>query len=181
MGLTRQEQGLLLKIARESIEAGLAGEEMPRPEIESATLKEKRGAFVTLKKGSRLRGCIGFIEGRKPLYETVEEMAQAAAFRDPRFSPVREDELKDLDIEVSALTPLKRIHDVGEIEVGRHGIYLVKGYHSGLLLPQVATEYGWDRTTFLKETCVKAGLPEDAWEDPDTQIFIFSATVFGEG
>ena len=181
MGLTKQEKALLLKIARKSIEAGLAGGEMSPPEIESSTLKEKMGAFVTLKKRDRLRGCIGFIEGRKPLYETVEEMAQAAAFRDPRFRPVREDELRDLDIEISALTPLRQIHDVDEIEVGRHGLYLVKGNHSGLLLPQVATEYNWDRMTFLKETCMKAGLPEDAWKDTDAQIFIFSATVFSEG
>jgi len=181
MNLTKQEKDLLLTIARKSIEAGLAGGKLPPPEIESDTLKEKMGAFVTLKKQDRLRGCIGFIDGRKPLYETVEEMAQAAAFRDSRFSPVREDELKDLEIEISALTPLKQIHDVGEIEVGRHGIYIVKGFHSGLLLPQVATEYEWDRITFLKETCRKAGLPEDAWEDADTQIFIFSAHVFSEG
>ncbi len=180
MNLTKQEKDLLLTIARKSIEAGLAGRGVSSPEIESGTLKEKMGAFVTLKKQDRLRGCIGFIDGRKPLYETVEEMAQAAAFRDSRFSPVREDELKDLEIEISALTPLKQIHDVGEIEVGRHGIYIVKGFHSGLLLPQVATEYEWDRITFLKETCRKAGLPEDAWEDADTQIFIFSAHVFSE-
>jgi len=180
MNLTQQEEDLLLKIARKSIEAGLTGSELPAPEIASDTLKEKMGAFVTLKKQGQLRGCIGVIEGRKPLYETVEEMAQAAAFRDPRFRPVREDELKDLDIEISALTPLKRTHDVDEIEVGRHGLYVVKGFHSGLLLPQVATEYNWDRITFLRETCNKAGLPGDAWKDPDTQIFIFSATVFGE-
>jgi len=107
-------------------------------------------------------------------------MAQAAAFNDPRFPPVREDELKSLDIEISALTPLKQIHDVGEIEVGRHGIYIVKGLRSGLLLPQVASEYKWDRTTFLEETCRKAGLRDDAWKDPDAQIFIFSAQVFSE-
>ncbi len=181
MSLTKQEKDLLLEIAWKSIEAGLAGGKMSHAEIESDTLKKKMGAFVTLKKQGRLRGCIGFIEGRKPLYETVEELAQAAAFGDPRFRPVGEDELKYLDIEISALTPLRQIHDVGEIEVGRHGIYLVKGSHSGLLLPQVATEYNWDRTTFLEKTCSKAGLPEDAWKDTDTQIFIFSATVFSEG
>jgi hypothetical protein len=180
MNLTKQEEDLLLEIARKSIEAGIVGGQSPLPEIESDTLKRKTGAFVTLKKGGQLRGCIGFIEGMKPLYETVKEMAQAAAFKDPRFHPVREDELKDLDIEISALTPLKQIHDVDEIEVGRHGIYLVRRFHSGLLLPQVATEYNWDKITFLKETCHKAGLPEDAWEDPETKIFIFSATVFGE-
>ncbi|TFG90762.1 MAG: AmmeMemoRadiSam system protein A [Syntrophobacterales bacterium] len=181
MNLTKQEKDLLLQIARKSIEAGLAGEKMSPPETESETLREKMGAFVTLKTEGRLRGCIGFIEGRKPLYKTVAEMAQAAAFNDSRFRPVREEELKYLDIEISALTPLRQIRDIDEIKVGRHGIYLVKGFHSGLLLPQVATEYNWDRTTFLKETCIKAGLPEDAWKDTDTQIFIFSATVFGEG
>ena len=138
------------------------------------------GAFVTLKKQGRLRGCIGLIEGKKPLYETVEEMAQTAAFKDPRFRPVKEDEFKELDIEISALTPLRQIEDVNEIEVGRHGIYIVKGFHSGLLLPQVATEYNWDRNTFLRETCVKAGLPLNAWKDKGTKIFIFSASVFGE-
>jgi len=131
------------------------------------------GAFATLKKRGQLRGCIGLIEGRKPLHETVEEMAQAAAFKDTRFRQVTEDELDGLDIEISALTPLRQIENVNEIEVGRHGIYIVRGYHSGLLLPQVATEYNWDSDTFLSQTCVKAGLPENAWKDTDTKIFIF--------
>ena len=178
--LTKQEKELLLRIARESIESGFAGGEIPRFKIESSTLEKKMGAFVTLKKQGRLRGCIGLIEGRKPLYETVEEMAQAAAFRDPRFSPVKDDELEGLDIEISALTPLRQIEDVREIEMGRHGLYIVKDFHSGLLLPQVATEYDWDRATFLRETCAKACLPQDAWRDEDTKIFIFSASVFGE-
>ena len=181
MNLTKEEKGLLLAIARESIEAGVIGQKVSRREVAADFLKEKTGAFVTLKKHERLRGCIGFIRGEKPLYETVEEMAQAAAFRDPRFGPVQKGELDDLAIEISVLTPLEEIHDVGEIEVGRHGIYLVKGFHSGLLLPQVASEYNWDRTTFLRETCHKAGLPQDAWEDPDAKIYIFSATVFSEG
>ena len=178
--LTRQEQELLLRIARKSIEAGFSGGDMPHFDIESSTLKRKMGAFVTLKKRGQLRGCIGLIEGRKPLHETVEEMAQAAAFKDTRFRQVTEDELDGLDIEISALTPLRQIENVNEIEVGRHGIYIVRGYHSGLLLPQVATEYNWDSDTFLSQTCVKAGLPENAWKDTDTKIFIFSASVFGE-
>ncbi|MEA3486148.1 MAG: AmmeMemoRadiSam system protein B, partial [Thermodesulfobacteriota bacterium] len=178
--LTKQEKGLLLRIARESIESGFAGGEMPRLKIESTTLEKKMGAFVTLKKQGWLRGCIGLIEGKKALHETVEEMAQAAAFKDPRFRPVKENELEGLDIEISALTPLRQIEDVSEIEVGWHGIYIVKGFHAGLLLPQVATEYNWDRDTFLRETCAKAGLPQDAWKDKDTKIFIFSASVFGE-
>ena len=178
--LTKQDKDLLLRIARESIESEFAGGEMPRFKIESSALEKKMGAFVTLKKQGRLRGCIGLIEGKKPLYETVEEMAQTAAFKDPRFRPVKEDEFKELDIEISALTPLRQIEDVNEIEVGRHGIYIVKGFHSGLLLPQVATEYNWDRNTFLRETCAKAGLPPNAWKDGDAKIFIFSASVFGE-
>jgi hypothetical protein len=138
------------------------------------------GAFVTLKKHGQLRGCIGFIEARKPSYETVRDMAQAAAFSDPRFSPVTQKEFEDLKIEISILTPLKKISDINEIEVGKHGLYIIKGFNSGLLLPQVATEYSWDRVTFLKETCRKAGLPFDAWKDKDAKIFIFSADVFGE-
>jgi len=105
-------------------------------------------------------------------------MAEAAAFRDPRFSPVKEKELPELDIEISVLTPLKRIKDVNEIQVGTHGIYIKKGWSSGLLLPQVATEYGWDRQTFLDHTCQKAGLPSTAWKEKDTEIYIFSADIF---
>ncbi|MBW2649031.1 MAG: AmmeMemoRadiSam system protein B [Deltaproteobacteria bacterium] len=178
--LTKQDKNQLLRIARKSIESGFAGGEIPYSKIESGALEKKMGAFVTLKKQGRLRGCIGLIEGRKPLHETVEEMAQAAAFKDPRFRPVKKDELEGLDIEISALTPLRQIEDVSEIEVGRHGIYIVSGFHSGLLLPQVATEYNWDRDTFLRETCAKADLPQDAWKDKNTKIYIFSATVFSE-
>lgn len=178
--LTKRDEDLLLKRARRSIETGLDGETMPPVEKISEAQEEKMGAFVTLKKHGRLRGCIGFIEGRKALHETVEEMARAAAFRDPRFRPVTRDELDDLNIEISVLTPLRRIRNIDEIEAGKHGIYVVKGFHSGLLLPQVAAEYNWDRITFLRETCGKAGLPGDAWKDKDTAIFIFSARVFGE-
>jgi len=178
--LTQQDKDLLLRVARKSIESGFAEETPSRLATESTIMDERVGAFVTLKKRGRLRGCIGFLEGKTPLYETIEKMAQAAAFEDPRFPPVKNDELADLDIEISVLTPLIQIRDVGEIEVGKHGIYIVKGFHSGVLLPQVATEYNWDRITFLRETCNKAGLPQDAWKDADTKIFIFSASVFGE-
>ncbi len=105
-------------------------------------------------------------------------MAEAAALSDPRFAPLSVEELKDIDIEISALTPLRKIEDVQEIEVGVHGIYIEKGFFSGLLLPQVATEYGWDRTTFLEHTCYKAGLPRNAWKEKDTNIYIFSADIF---
>lgn len=178
-GLTAEEKEALLRIARESIRAELEGKTLPKTG-EQGALEEKRGAFVSLKKRGRLRGCIGFIEARKPLARTVEEMAVAAAFQDPRFSPLRREELKDLHLEISVLTPLHRIDDVSEIEVGTHGLYIRKGGRSGLLLPQVATEWRWDRDTFLRETCCKAGLAPDAWRDPETEIYVFAADVFGE-
>jgi AmmeMemoRadiSam system protein A len=105
-------------------------------------------------------------------------MAQAAAFEDPRFSPVREEEVDQLEIEISVMTPLKRIRDLNLIEVGKHGLVIKFGYNSGLLLPQVATEYGWDRDTFLQQTCLKAGLPPKSYQDPETEIYTFSAEVF---
>jgi AmmeMemoRadiSam system protein A len=179
MGLTDDEKQALLQIARASIQAELAGKKPPAAKGQGA-LEEKRGAFVSLKKRGRLRGCIGFIEARKPLAKTVEEMAIAAAFQDPRFEPLKKEELKDLRLEISVLTPLRKTTDVGQIEVGTHGLYVRKGGCAGLLLPQVATEYGWDRDTFLKETCCKAGLAPDAWCDPETEIYLFSADVFGD-
>ena len=179
MGLTDDEKQALLRIARASIEAELEGKKPPATK-RLGILEEKRGAFVSLKKRGHLRGCIGFIEAKTPLAKTVEEMSIAAAVRDPRFPPLRKGELKDVQLEISVLTPLRRISDVAEIEVGTHGLYIRKGGRAGLLLPQVATEYGWDRGTFLKETCRKAGLGPDAWRDPETEIYLFSADVFGE-
>jgi AmmeMemoRadiSam system protein A len=179
MGLTNDEKQALLRIARASIEAELGGTKPPAAKGQG-TLGEKRGAFVCLKKRNHLRGCIGFIEAKTPLAKTVEEMSVAAAFRDPRFPPLKKEELKEVQLEISVLTPLRRIDDTGEIEVGTHGLYIRKGGCAGLLLPQVATEYGWDRGTFLKETCRKAGLGPDAWRDPETEIYLFSADVFGE-
>jgi AmmeMemoRadiSam system protein A len=125
-----------------------------------------------------LRGCIGHIRADHPLHATIKDMAIAAAFEDPRFSPLSRKEFDKIDIEISVLTPFKRITDINAIEVGKHGIYIVKGFYSGLLLPQVATEYGWDRVAFLEHTCNKAGLPKDAWKEKDTEIYLFSADVF---
>ena len=136
------------------------------------------GAFVCLKTKGELKGCIGHIRGQMPLDETVKQMALEAAFHDPRFLPVDESEWMDTDIEISVLTPMKRISDIDEIKVGVHGIYVEKGVDSGLLLPQVATEYGWDRQVFLEYACIKAGLPRDAWKSKETRIYIFSADVF---
>jgi len=178
LGLSEEEKRILHQIAKTVIENRTKGKPVPEFKIDSPLLKENWGAFVSLHKRGQLRGCIGYIEGRGPLHKTIEEMAEAAAFRDPRFSPVTERELPELDIEISVLTPLQRISDVNEIEVGKHGIYIKKGWYSGLLLPQVATEYGWDRKTFLEHTCQKAGLPSNAWKDKETEIYIFSADIF---
>ncbi|MFA4911892.1 MAG: AmmeMemoRadiSam system protein B [Desulfobacteria bacterium] len=180
LGLNKEEKKTLLSIAKTAIECRVKNQNLPKFDIRSDTLREKRGAFVTLHKHGSLRGCIGNIHGNKPLYITIEEMAIASAFNDPRFKPVTEGEIKDLDIEISVLTPLRKIDNVEDIQVGKHGIYIEKGYYSGLLLPQVATEYRWDSTTFLEQTCNKAGLPKSAWKDKDTRIYIFSADIFSE-
>jgi AmmeMemoRadiSam system protein A len=179
MVLTEKEKNVLIDIVKKTIQCKVDGKKPPEFQIESETLKEKRGAFVTLKKDGHLRGCIGHIEAKRPLYKTIEDMAIASAFSDPRFPPLEHDELERLVLEISVLTPLMIIKDIGEIEVGVHGIYIVKGYRSGLLLPQVAAEYKWDRLTFLKETCYKARISPEAWKDKDTKIYIFSANVFG--
>ena len=178
LGLNEEEKKTLHQIAKTVIENKAKGKAVPDFKVESPTLRENRGAFVTIHKRGQLRGCIGYIEGQGPLHKTIERMAEAAAFKDPRFTPVKENELPELELEISVLTPLKRITDVNEIQVGKHGIYIVKGMWAGLLLPQVATEYGWDRQTFLEHTCQKAGLPSNAWKEKDTEIYIFSADIF---
>ncbi|MHC1744080.1 MAG: AmmeMemoRadiSam system protein B [Syntrophobacteraceae bacterium] len=180
LGLSREEKETLLTLARQTIEARCQGKPAPKPEAASPRLKEPRGAFVTLHKKGELRGCIGHIVGARPLVESVAEMAEAAAFQDPRFSSVRTEEVRELEIEISALTPMQRISDPKEVEIGRHGLYMKRGGRSGLLLPQVATEQGWDRTQFLESTCRKAGLDRDAWKDASTEIYIFSADIFRE-
>jgi AmmeMemoRadiSam system protein A len=178
MELTEREKAVLLDIAKNAIAAKINNLEMPEIKIDSDNLKLKRGAFVTLKKQGHLRGCIGYIKAYKPLWETVQEMAVAAAFNDPRFPSLKPEEVRHLTFEISVLSPFKRVKDIKEIEVGKHGLYMVNGLRSGLLLPQVATEYGWNRETFLKETCYKAGLSPDSWRDGETEIYIFSADYF---
>ncbi|MEI6608361.1 MAG: AmmeMemoRadiSam system protein A [Deltaproteobacteria bacterium] len=180
MELTKKEKDSLLDMAKKTIAAKVNNKEMPKFKVDSATLKEERGAFVTLKKHGHLRGCIGYIKAVQPLWETVHEMALAAAFHDPRFPSLKPEELKELTFEISVLSPLQRVKDISEIQVGKHGLYIVCGSNSGLLLPQVASEYGWDRETFLKETCGKAGLQPSAWQDQETEIYIFSADYFSD-
>jgi AmmeMemoRadiSam system protein A len=180
MHLSTADQELLFRVARESIQAYLKGQPDPLPPDPSPILAQPMGVFVTLTRHGRLRGCIGYLEALKPLLTAVQELAVAAGFRDPRFPPLREEELADLKMEISILSPMRQIKDVEEIQVGRDGIYLERGPSRGLLLPQVATDCGWDRLTFLRQTCGKAGLPPDAWEDPATKIYVFSADILHE-
>ena len=177
--LTKKEQKELLKIARETIVAFVTTGKPPAFVTASKGLQAENGCFVTIKQHGQLRGCIGNFVSDQPLYRLVQEMAVSAATRDPRFYPMKQQDLTSFDLEISVLSPLKLASSVDEILVGIHGIYLVRGSYRGVLLPQVATEYGWDRDTFLKHTCLKAGLPENAWKK-DCQIYIFSALVFGE-
>jgi AmmeMemoRadiSam system protein B/AmmeMemoRadiSam system protein A len=179
-GPSAAEKKTLIGIARKTIEAQLAGG--PGPKFEGLTeyLKQPGAAFVTLEKHGRLRGCIGLTAAMQPLYETVAYCALQAAFSDPRFDPVTADEMPDIRIEISILTPLQRVKSLDEIQVGRDGLMISKGMYRGLLLPQVATEYGWDRETFLRETCQKAGLPDDAYLSKDALIQKFQAIVFNE-
>jgi len=179
MELNQEEKAALLEIVKKTIAFKVGGKDMPKFKVTSETLKEKRGAFVTIKKRARLRGCIGYIKAVKPLWETVQEMAVAAALHDPRFPALKPEELPDLSFEISVLSPLRRVRDISEIEVGKHGLYMVRGYNSGLLLPQVAVEHNLDRESFLRETCYKAGLPAEAWKNTETEIYIFSADYFG--
>lgn len=178
MGLTEDEKRLLRTIALESIKSYFGYDETWDKSSLTPVLKESRGAFVTLHKDGRLRGCIGHITAHDPLAATIEMMAKAAAFEDPRFPPLSADELNAIDLEISVLTPLKLIKSIDEIKVGIHGLYMKRGHYSGILLPQVATEYGWDRETFLEHTCLKAGMPKDAWKDKETDIYIYSAEIF---
>ena len=147
---------------------------------EFESLKKDRGAFVTLNEDGRLRGCIGYTSAVQPLYETVRSVAISAALKDPRFPAVHESELPNLSYEISVLSPFHQIENIDQIEVGKHGLLIKKGSNEGLLLPQVATDNDWDKQTFIRQTCRKAGLPEDAWKDEATDIFVFSAFVFGE-
>ncbi|WP_041283866.1 AmmeMemoRadiSam system protein A [Desulfobacca acetoxidans] len=178
MQLSEQDKKTLHEIARQSIGAVLQNQSPPALTIRSPILKERRGAFVTLHLQGQLRGCIGLIQAVKPLAQAIQEMARAAAFQDPRFPPLTPREFKDVDIEISVLTPLRLIGSVDEIQVGVHGLYIEKGFHRGLLLPQVATEHHWDRDTFLQHTCLKAGLSPEAWRDPEAKIYAFSADIF---
>ena len=171
------ERQTLLRVAHHSIEAALkeSSVDMTPP---SEHLGEYRGAFTTLHLHGKLRGCIGYVFATQSLYRTVAETARSAAFDDPRFEPVSKEEAPDLKIEISVLSPLKPIAP-GELVIGKHGLVVSYGSRRGLLLPQVPVEWGWDRETFLSQTCMKAGLAPNAWQH-GAELQAFTAEVFGE-
>jgi AmmeMemoRadiSam system protein A len=180
--LNDQQRQTLLSLARESIRSIHQGR-VPElnPEDFDETLRRPAGAFVTLHTNDGdLRGCIGSIRAVEPLFRAVSSSAISAAFRDPRFDPVHPEELERLHLEVSVMGPIERISGPADIEVGRDGLIISNGRHAGLLLPQVATEQGWDAETFLDHTCRKAGLPPGSWRHESTRIERFSAEVFSE-
>lgn len=180
--LTPKQRARLLRIAREAIEAAVEGRRADPPAVaDDPGLMRPSGAFVSLHtREGELRGCIGSIEAVAPLSLAVASNAVAAAVRDPRFAPLERSELDAVHIEISVMSPIEQVQDVTTIEVGRDGLIIRQGGRAGLLLPQVATSFGWDRETFLAQTCRKAGLSPDAWRSPSVRIERFSAEVFGE-
>jgi len=173
----------LLFLARDAIESAVRGNDArtrPARRTESSLFRERRGAFVTLEIAGALRGCIGRIEPDAPLSEMLPAVAVLSATRDPRFPPVTAGELAALHIEISLLTPPTRIADPAAIRIGRHGLIVSARGHRGLLLPQVAVEYGWTVGEFLAQTCIKASLPRDAWREPDTELHVFETEIVAE-
>ncbi|MBI2988578.1 MAG: AmmeMemoRadiSam system protein A [Deltaproteobacteria bacterium] len=171
----------LICLARQTLESFVLGkggeaEKTCDPQLLSANY----GAFVSLHKGDELRGCIGTCFPTRPLYQTVIEMTQAAASRDYRVSPIDANELAEICIEISVLSPLQVVRDPLSLEVGKHGLHIASGENRGVLLPQVASRYGWDIKTFLCQTCLKAGLPKNAWKWPETKIMAFTALIIEE-
>ncbi len=178
-----EEKKFLINLARKTVEQCVKGEKIPGVGLAddlSPVLKKKAGVFVTLRKNGRLRGCIGYIEPVKPLCEAVIDMAVNSATRDTRFSPVSEAELKDIDIEISVLTPPEMVAGPDEFIPGEHGIIIKKGMYQSVFLPQVASEQGWGREDTLSHLCMKAGLPADAWKKPGMDFYIFKGIVFSE-
>jgi AmmeMemoRadiSam system protein A len=172
----------LLEVARDTVKAVVCGGPVSVPESDDAQLNAHCGCFVTLKNHGRLRGCIGQFTSEKPLIKLVVEMAKASATSDPRFfaDPITTTELDQIDIEISVLSPLKRAEEPLSLRLGIDGIYIKKGCASGCFLPQVADETGWSKEEFLSYCCAhKAGLPADAWKDAGTEVYFFTAEVFG--
>lgn len=175
--LTAAEKADLLALARQRIAQSFGGREVDP--AEPPVLARRAGAFVTVRVGKDLRGCIGIPEPSTALSDVVAHCAEAAAFEDPRFPSIRDDELDALHVEISVLSPLRVLTDPASIEIGRHGLVVERGWHRGLLLPQVAAEHHWSAFEFLRQTCRKAGLPPDAWQHGAT-VWTFEADVFGD-
>jgi MEMO1 family protein len=168
---TEGEKKELLALAKNAIDEYVTKGKAPDMRADNPKFRTAGAAFVTIKEKGSLRGCIGHVQAVMPLYESILKNAVAASSSDPRFPPMKKEELKDIDIEISVLSPLTPVKNIKEIQVGKHGLVIRKGYQSGLFLPQVATEFGWDRETFLRHLCLKAGLPEDAWKDAEISRF----------
>jgi MEMO1 family protein len=182
-GMSPAARQRLLEIAREALTEAVNGRPLPAEPVDDPELQGHQGAFVTLKRGEALRGCIGQFTADQPLYRVVREMAQSSALRDPRFPPVRPAELAGLTVEISVLSPMRRVAaPLKEVELGKHGIYIKRGFRTGTYLPQVATEHHMTKEEFLSScTAGKAGLPPDAWKDPATEVYVYTAEVFSEG
>jgi len=176
-----EEGNILLTVARTTLEGHFQGKSVQAPKNIPPSLQQKRGTFVTLHLEGNLRGCIGRVEPQAPLLETVSEMALEAALRDPRFPPLTKEELPRVLLEISILSPLKRITDPQDIEIGKHGLLIRKEGAAGLLLPQVPKEHGWTKKEFLMQTCHKAGLPDNAWKEEGTHLYIFTTEIYSEG
>jgi AmmeMemoRadiSam system protein A len=177
--LADREKQQLLELARRALIAGVEKRESIQDFPDDKILRQPRGAFVTLHRRGRLRGCVGQLPSNDPLVEVVAHCAKAAALEDPRFKPVPAEELAEIEIELSILSPLDDV-TLEKIEPGKHGLVVSRGWRRGVLLPQVATEFDWQAERFLEETCVKAGLEREAWKDPHTKVQAFTAEVFGE-
>ena len=178
--LCEEERKAVLELARQAVLEAVCHTHLLQPIPKEGVFARRCGVFVTLHLQGRLRGCIGVIEAREPLGESLVRCAVGAALEDPRFSPMRPEEANDVEIEVSLLSELRTIKPE-EIEIGKHGLVVERGSRRGLLLPQVATEHGLDAGKFLQETCVKAGLPRDAWEDPATKVWGFTCEIVPQG
>jgi AmmeMemoRadiSam system protein B/AmmeMemoRadiSam system protein A len=179
--LAAREKSELLALARKSVEYAVKERKAYEPTAMSGeSLNQERGAFVTLKESGQVRGCVGYTFAVEPLYMTVRDTATLAALRDPRFAPVSVSELPQLLYEISVLSPLRRVTDIRQIKIGRHGLLIKSENHQGALLPQVPVDQRWDRQRFLEETCAKAGMRPGCWRDENTDIFLFTAVVFGE-
>ncbi len=180
--MNNKDRSQLLIVARKSIEHYLNQKKQYTLDNQNnPNFMEERAVFVTLHKDGNLRGCIGHMHARMPLYKSVIEMAVAAAFEDSRFPSVQKEELDNIEIEISVLSPMERISDYNQIQMGIDGVWIKKDFHSGVYLPQVAVDTGWDRETFLRSLCSsKAGLPADVYKDADTEIYIFQVEKFSE-